>query len=620
MAIESSEPSKILSIHPVFLRNESHTRNSSDNFMQRHFRLTERQVETTNKFDTDPMNQAERRQNCQEHCSHFGRPRFNDLKLAAIAAEQGPVEAWKEAFLTYGVAAPNHVSGDFSVLLVEPTGRTFLAVDRFSIQSLCYRIKNGKLMVGQRADELVDGGTDLDSQAIYDYLYFHMIPAPRTVFKDIYRLPAGHYALFENDRLTVAPWWNPRFEENRRVPLPELKDEFRQLLRDSVKDQLGSSTPGCFLSGGTDSSTVAGLLRELTDQPVKAFSIGFEAQGYDEMEYARIAARHFNVEHHEYYVTPDDLVRSIPEVAASYDQPFGNSSVVPAYYCAKAAREAGLNQILAGDGGDELFGGNTRYAKQRVFGAYESIPGPIRRNLIESALTGTSLLGRIPGIKKAVSYVEQATVPMPDRMQTYNLLSRIGLNTALTPEFLAKISPEEALRKQREWYAQCNCDTLINKMLWYDWKYTLADNDLPKVIGATNLAGIPVGFPLLDDRLVDFSLRLDPELKLKGLTLRWFFKEALKDYLPQEIITKKKHGFGLPFGVWAVNHAPLRGLALDSIAQLRTKGIVQSDFLDRVMKEYLPQHPGYYGELVWILMMLAQWLTHQTDRRKLSDA
>ncbi|HWS40661.1 MAG TPA: asparagine synthase-related protein, partial [Arenimonas sp.] len=164
------------------------------------------------------------------------------------------------------------------------------------------------------------------------------------------------------------------------------------------------------------------------------------------------------------------------------------------------------------------------------------------------------------------------------------------------------------LRQQRETYKSGDGHALVNRMLWYDWKYTLADNDLPKVVGANRLANLAVGFPLLDNRLVDFSLRLDPELKLKGLTLRWFFKEALKDFLPPEIITKKKHGFGLPFGVWAVEHPALRAMAMDSLDSLRSRGIVRTEFLDRLIKEYLPQHPGYYGELVWILMMLAQWL------------
>lgn len=538
-----------------------------------------------------------------------GRHRFHDQRLHRLAGETSPISAWEEAFRTFGVDAPAQVQGDFAVALNAPGKRCFLAVDRFAVRTLCYRIVGDELRFAERADDLAGPGAELDPQALYDYLYFHVIPAPRTIFKGVHRLPAGHYALFENGRLTVAPWWKPHFDENRRVPVADLKAEFRQILRDSVADQLDGATTGCFLSGGTDSSTVAGLLRETTGRPAKAFSIGFEAAGYDEMEYARIAARHFGAEHHEYYVTPADLVRSIPAVAASYDQPFGNSSVVPAYYCAQAARQAGVTRILAGDGGDELFGGNTRYAKQRVFGLYENIPAGLRRHLLEPLLTGSELPGKLPGIKKAVSYVEQARVPMPDRMQMYNLLARLGLEEVLTPEFLAQVSPEDTLKQQREIYRSGDGQALVNRMLWYDWKYTLADNDLPKVVGATTLAELPVGFPLLDDRLVDFSLRLDPELKLKGLTLRWFFKEALSDFLPPEIITKKKHGFGLPFGVWAVENPALRDLAMDSLESLWSRGIVRTAFLDRLVKEHLPQHPGYYGELVWILMMLAQWFT-----------
>lgn len=536
-----------------------------------------------------------------------GRHRFHDQRLHRLAGETSPISAWEEAFRTFGVDAPAQVQGDFAVALNAPGKRCFLAVDRFAVRTLCYRIVGDELRFAERADDLAGPEAELDPQALYDYLYFHVIPAPRTIFKGVHRLPAGHYALFENGRLTVAPWWKPHFDETRRVPVADLKAEFRQILRDSVADQLDGATTGCFLSGGTDSSTVAGLLREATGRPAKAFSIGFEAAGYDEMEYARIAARHFGAEHHEYYVTPADLVRSIPAVAASYDQPFGNSSVVPAYYCAQAARQAGVTRILAGDGGDELFGGNTRYAKQRVFGLYENIPAGLRRHLLEPLLTGSELPGKLPGIKKAVSYVEQARVPMPDRMQMYNLLARLGLEEVLTPEFLAQVSPEDTLKQQREIYRSGDGQALVNRMLWYDWKYTLADNDLPKVVGATTLAELPVGFPLLDDRLVDFSLRLDPELKLKGLTLRWFFKEALSDFLPPEIITKKKHGFGLPFGVWAVENPALRDLAMDSLESLWSRGIVRTAFLDRLVKEHLPQHPGYYGELVWILMMLAQW-------------
>ncbi len=197
---------------------------------------------------------------------------------------------------------------------------------------------------------------------------------------------------------------------------------------------------------------------------------------------------------------------------------------------------------------------------------------------------------------------------MPERLQMYNLLTRLGLAEVLTPDFLAAVDPADPLRQQRDVYAASDAGSLINRMLAFDWRYTLADSDLPKVVGATALAGIDVGFPFLDDDLVDFSLKLEPSLKLKGLKLRWFFKEALRDFLPAAIIEKKKHGFGLPFGVWVNGHAALKTLATESIHALGERGIVRADFLHKLLAEHLPQHPGYYGEMVWIFMMLEQWL------------
>jgi asparagine synthase (glutamine-hydrolysing) len=355
------------------------------------------------------------------------------------------------------------------------------------------------------------------------------------------------------------------------------------------------------------------LLSEAAGAPVSTYSIGFDAEGYDEMAYARIAARHFGTDHHEYYVTPDDLVRSIGQVAASFDQPFGNSSVLPAFHCARVAREDGVTKLLAGDGGDELFGGNTRYALQRVFSWYGHVPGIVRRGLMEPVL-GQGALKRVPLLRKAAGYVEQARVPMPDRLQMYNLLRRIGMDVVLTPSFLAQVDPADALRQQREVWASSDAASQIDRTLAFDWRYTLAESDLPKVRSATRLAGVDVGFPFLDRALLEFSMRLPSEYKLKGLKLRWFFKEALRDFLPHEIITKKKHGFGLPFGAWVSRHAGLQHLAKDSLGSLSTRGIVRPEFIRTLVTDLLPAHPGYYGEMVWILLMLEQWLQHHAPR------
>jgi asparagine synthase (glutamine-hydrolysing) len=535
-----------------------------------------------------------------------GHPRFLDTDLAELARAKGVAAAWREAFARHGTAAPTRAAGDFAVAVGDRGERMLLAVDRFAICNLYYRVDRGQLRYDSRADRLA-GDDELDPQALFDYLYYHVVPAPRTVFGAVRRIPAGHYVLWERGTLKTGAWWTPTFVEDGRAPLADLRVEFKELVREAIAKHAQNGQVGCFLSGGTDSSTVAGMLANITGRSPPTFSIGFDASGYDEMDYARIAARHFKTDHHEYYVTPDDVADAVPRLAAAADQPFGNSSLVPAYYCARMARDAGIGTMLAGDGGDELFGGNTRYAFQRVLAAYERIPRLVREHVLEGAWNDSAVLARIPVLRKAASYVKQARIPMPDRLQSYNLLARIGIEEIFTPDFLAAIDPSQPLRDQRAVYRETEGKSLVNRMLAYDWKYTLADSDLPKVNLATSTAGVACAFPLLDDRLVDFSLRLAPSLKLRRLTLRWFFKDALKDFLPREIIAKRKHGFGLPFGVWITRHARLRETALESIELLRGTSIVRADFLARLTSDLMPRAPGYYGELVWILMMLGQW-------------
>ena len=541
------------------------------------------------------------------HSESFGSPRFSDAHVATIARDLGPIAAWQELVTQNPAASARGVEGDFAVGVHFPDGSSFLAVDRFAIQTLCYRVDEDGLHFAPRADQLATTRTVVDPQAIFDYLYFHVIPAPRTIYQGILRLPPGHYAHWAQGKLTVAPYWVPVFDEIGAPDFAQLEDEFRSLLRAGVARHLGANQPACFLSGGTDSSTIVGMATLASGKGVASYSIGFDAQGYDEMEFARIAARHFKTEHHEYYVTPDDLVRSVPEVAAYFDQPFGNSSVLPAYYCAREARANGVDKMLAGDGGDELFGGNSRYAKQRVFGWYQHAPGFVRNGVLEPLLaTG---LGRATSLtRKASSYVEQARLPMPDRLQLYNLMTRLGVSDVLTPSIVARVDTGRPLKLQRHvWDAAQNASGL-NRELAFDWRFTLADCDLRKVEGATRLAGVDVGFPMLDDALLDFSLKLPTQYKLNGGKLRWFFKEALRGFLPDEILVKKKQGFGLPFGVWTNQTPALRKLASESLDNLATRSVVNRGFVETLMRDRLPEHPGYYGEMVWILMMLEQWL------------
>ena len=219
-----------------------------------------------------------------------------------------------------------------------------------------------------------------------------------------------------------------------------------------------------------------------------------------------------------------------------------------------------------------------------------------------------TLLDGIPLLKKGASYVRQARQPMPDRMQSYNMLNQLGLETIFTADFLAEIDPQAPLALQRAVYTDLPPCSLVNKMLAYDWRFTLAENDLPKVVGTARLAGIESRFPLLDDQLLALSLSVSSRDKVRGAKLRWFFKESLRGFLPDAILTKKKHGFGLPFGHWAVDVAPLHDLCRNALEKFAERGFIRRAFIDDLLSKHLPAHPGFYGELVWILTMLELWL------------
>jgi asparagine synthase (glutamine-hydrolysing) len=542
----------------------------------------------------------------------LGRVRFADRELLDLSQREGPAAALARLFADEGERAFAALTGPFLAAIIdEPNRSAYIAVDRMGAHSLTYTVASGTLVFSTSGDAISAHPLvkkDIDPQAIYQYLYFHMVPAPATIYRGQHRLLPGEYLVFADGRLRTAQYWSMRFAETHHAPFADLKQEFMNTLREAVREASADAITGAFLSGGTDSSTMAGLLGEVTGRPAPTYSIGFEEPGYDEMQYARITARHFATEHHEYYVTPDDVVSAIPQIAAAYDQPFGNSSAVPTLCCARLAKEDGIERLIGGDGGDELFGGNERYAKQYVFSLYEHIPASLREGLVGPLLRGVPTANGFSLLRKAKSYVEQASVAMPARLETYNLLDRIGRERIFTAPFLHAVDSHAPLMHIEQIYHRAEAQSLINRMLALDLRITLADNDLPKVKGMCALAGIDVTFPLLADEVVSFSARLAPELKLKGTKLRFFFKEALRGFLPEAIITKQKHGFGLPFGPWLTRHKPLQKIVAENLESLKDRAIIRSSFIDELTAQHLAEHAGYYGTLVWILVMLEQWM------------
>ena len=525
-----------------------------------------------------------------------------DLAARVGSAYQSDPDRWP--------SLPGH---PFAGVIVDlERGRVLAGVDAAGLHQLYWRPVGDGLAIGTRISGLLDSRTaqpSIDPQAIYDYVYFHCIPSPRTIFAGIGKLPAGHYLAWDGRSLQLHRHFQVDFSEQAPSDVDEFADDLLAELDRSVSRAMRQdSQDGAFLSGGLDSSTVAGLFaRRTAPATAPTFSIGFDASGYDEIEYARIAARHFGTAAHEYYVTPDDIFAAVREIAGAFDEPFGNSSAIPVYFCAKLARDTGIRRMLAGDGGDELFAGNSRYAKQLVFERYGRIPGLLRRGLLEPILL-QSPAGRLPLASKASSYARQARIPLPDRLQSYNYLHRHDPAEVFARQLLDQVDPTAPLEQLRAEYAVHADTSAVNRMLFLDWKFTLHDNDLVKVNRMCGLAGVDVGYPMLDEDLVRFSCRVPASLKLRDGQLRWFYKHATRNFLPGQILAKKKHGFGLPFGIWLKDHAGLRRLAEDSLASLGDRGVFNRDFLPELLRLHSEVHPAYYGEMVWVLMMLELWI------------
>jgi asparagine synthase (glutamine-hydrolysing) len=231
----------------------------------------------------------------------------------------------------------------------------------------------------------------------------------------------------------------------------------------------------------------------------------------------------------------------------------------------------------------------------------------VRTRIVEPLVRCRGALSAMAPLRKLRSYVEQATVPLPERLETYNLMHRFAAVDLFEAGFLQAIDREEPYALLREVYGRARAQSALNRMLFLDWKFTLADNDLRKVVRSCELAQVEARFPLLDDEVVDFSLGLAPGLKVRNFKLRYFFKRALRDFLPREVLAKSKHGFGLPFGIWLERDPALRELARDNLSSFAHRGIVRPEFVGRLMQAHARDHAAYYGVLVWVLIMLEQW-------------
>lgn len=538
------------------------------------------------------------------------------------ASDSNVAPAIARLYERLGDSIADELRGAFAIILYDKKLRVLKAwADHFGAERLVFAEQPGFLAIATDARLLLPlfaERPEIDPVAVQQYLQYSCIPAPKTIFVGISRLQAGHQ-LTSRPGPQVRAYWDMRYDESH-----ESKSEAawaadtERALRSAVSRTASGVDPsrlGCFLSGGTDSSSIAGLLSQVTNDRARTFSIGFDDPRYNEINFARIAAKHCNAEHHEYFVTPDDILALIKKAVPAYDEPFGNSSVIPTFYCARLAAENGITHLLAGDGGDELFGGNVRYTDDRLFQRYHSIPLWVRRFCIEPAVSTGLSCTRLHFFDLASRYIRRSKINVPDRLFSYSLLSSVPGTDLFTSDFMASIEGHDPLAPVRNHFHAAPAQNDLNRWLYLDMKITIADNDLRKVSVMSRLAGVTARYPMLEPALAAFTGTIPADLKVRKSQLRYLFKKAMSGVLPPQIIAKSKHGFGLPYSVWLGEDRRLQDFTFDVLGSTRSRhrGYFRTDLLEWLWSQYKTIHQKFFGDLLWTFLMLELWHVNQHD-------
>jgi asparagine synthase (glutamine-hydrolysing) len=535
-------------------------------------------------------------------------------ELSSLTGREGVHEVVSALYQREGVGGIQRLRGAFAVAIWEPRERQLLlAVDQIGMRRLYYAVTGEGLAFASRAS-LLRGLADLhagpEPTAIYHYLNFGYLPAPASVTAAIRRLEPGCLLRAQNGVVNVSRYWDLNYTK-RELDLDATARATMRQAEAAVARALGSGgakDTGAFLSGGTDSSTVLGLMSRLTGERVHAISIGFQERRYDEMEHAERAARHFKAQHHVRRVSPQDALRALPRLIDSYDEPFGNNSAIGTYLCAELARECGLTRLLAGDGGDEIFGGNERYTVDAVFARYQKIPRLLRRGVLEPIL-GTLPDGGSTTVGRAQRYVRRASLPNPRRFYSYEFFFAQDGRELLDGEFLRAVEPGAPWDVLEQHFGRVSAVEELNRLLYLDMKLTIGDNDLFKVTRTAEAAGIGVRFPFLDLPLIEFTATWPASFKVHAGEKRHLFRQAFRELLPAETLAKRKHGFGVPTSLWLRTHAGFVDLAHDALlgSDAHVTGYFRRGALEELLRLHASDTTAFYGDLLWSVLMLELW-------------
>jgi asparagine synthase (glutamine-hydrolysing) len=530
-----------------------------------------------------------------------------------------------KAYLEWGTGCLERFVGMFAFAVWDKrSGTMFLARDRLGIKPLYYHYKPGLLLFASELKGLMalpSFSRDLDHAALPLLLHYQYIPAPASVFKNTFKLLPGHYAVYDGERLRTESYWKPPTGGSKAVESGRSEDEtlaeLDDLLTRAVSERLVSDVGlGALLSGGIDSSLIVALLQKTEASPVSTFSIGFHESEYNEAPWARRIGEHLGTEHTEFYISPKEALGVIPRLPEIYDEPFADSSAIPATLVCRLARSR-VTVALSGDGGDEQFCGYVRYWSTRAMAAASGrLPSAVRKGL------GLAL-GALPDV-----WVQNCYLPLrrrlPRRFQVANFpdkwrkLVTLVRKSALEDLYRATIClwpVEEVERLTRSHlesglfegaFAESEGRPVLARLMRVDQETYLPDAMLAKVDRASMAAGLEVRVPLLDHRVLEFSAGLPENLKYRNGNGKYLLRKLLARYVPPELFTRPKMGFAVPVGQWL--RTELKEMLQDCLAadRLRREGLFDTDLVSGILDEHLSGKQNHQHRL-WSLLMWEMW-------------
>jgi asparagine synthase (glutamine-hydrolysing) len=484
-----------------------------------------------------------------------------------------------------------------------------LARDRIGIKPLHYIILSDKLIFGSEIKSILQDTEvkrEVNLKALHHFLAFEYVPAPETMFKGIKKLLPGHILICEKGNVSVRKYWDLKFTNRNKQPIAFYSDRIYELLKKSVERRLISDVPlGAFLSGGIDSSSIVGLMSELMDEPVKTFSIGFEEESYNELNYARIIAEHFETEHYEEIITPD-AVNLVNEIIQYLDEPFADVSVFPTYLVSELARKQ-VTVVLSGDGGDEQFAGYDWYAASKLDKYYRKAPVALRNGI-------SQIIQRLPPssqkkgfVNMLQRFVEGSSLPIDGRHIRWQYFitdeERVDLYTNNLNNALHNLNSFDLINN---YYLQDNANDRLSKEQYVDIKMYLPDDILVKVDRMSMANSLEARVPFLDHEFVEFSATVSPDLKLHGLTTKYILKKTMSQLLPKEIIDRKKQGFSIPMKNWLKDE--LRNMMLEVLSRERIeeKRYFNYEQVNKLIQQHL-EGKRNNAHKIWALMTFELW-------------